>query len=101
VTAEAHAPERRLPPRTPSGVRAALAGGDRAEFERDYRAALARAGADFDLTPVHDVVERWWRVAALAADPAAHRRMLGAVDALRAGDRLPSTPWRRTTDLDA
>lgn len=94
MTAEAHAAERPLPASTPSGVRSALAGGDRVEFEREYRAALAQAGVDFELTQVHDVVERWWRVAVLSADPAAHQRMQGAVADLRAGRPVASTPWR-------
>lgn len=95
MTAEAHPGPPRWPARSPGGVRAALAGRDREEFERDYRAALDRAGSDFDLGPVHEVVERWCQVAVAAADRPAQQRMLAAVDALRAGRPVPSTPWRQ------
>jgi Family of unknown function (DUF6247) len=93
VTAEAHRSEPSLPARTPAGVRAALSGQDRAEFERDYRAALGRAAAEFDLTPVHELLERWWQRAVLAADRPAHRRMLAAAAELRAGRPVASVPW--------
>jgi hypothetical protein len=95
MTAEAHSGQPRWPARTPVGVRAALIGRAREDFERDYRAALDRAGSDFDLGPVHDVVERWWRVAVSAADRPAQQRMLAAVDALRAGRPVAGTPWRQ------
>jgi Family of unknown function (DUF6247) len=92
VTAGAHAEQPSWPARTPVGVRAALRGRDREQFERDYQAALDRAAADFDLTPVLGLVERWWRIAVLSQDSTAHRRMLAAVDALRAGEPAASTP---------
>lgn len=95
MTVEAHAADRHVPARTPAGVRVALQGADRAEFEREYRAAITRAGRDFDLAPVHELVERWWRVAVLAADPVANQRMLQTVAALRSGCAVPSTPWRQ------
>ena len=98
MTADAHLTDRHLPVRSPAGVRSALVGDDRSVFEDDYRAALARASEDFDLTPIHEVVERWWRVAALSADPAANKRMLNAVADLRAGRPVPSSPWRRPAD---
>lgn len=102
MTAEAHAAEHPLPPRTPAGVRSALHNSDRVDFERDYQAALAQASIDFDLTQVHEVVERWWRVAVLAQDPAAHQRMVETVASLRAGQPVASTPWRPATgELDA
>lgn len=93
MTAEAHVPGSRVPARTPADVRAALTGAGRAEFEQAYQAALARAAADYDLAPMHEVIEQWWQVAVLGADPAAHRRMLDTVAALRAGGPVRSTPW--------
>jgi hypothetical protein len=93
VTAEPHVPGHRIPARTPAEIRAALTGPDRAEFERRYRAALDRAATDYDLTALHDVVEEWWQVAVLTADPAAHQRMLDTAAALRAGEPVHSTPW--------
>jgi hypothetical protein len=93
MTVEAHAPGRRTPARTPAEVRAALTGSDRADFERDYQAAVARAAADYDLAPLHDVIDQWWQVAVLAADQVAHQRMLDTAAALRAGGPVRSTPW--------
>lgn len=93
MTAQAHEPRRHLPAQTPAAIRAALTGADRAEFERQFQAALGRAGSDYDLAPVHDVIDQWWQVAVLTADPAAHQRMLDRTEALRAGHARPGTPW--------
>ena len=98
MTAEAHPARPGVPARTPADVRRALAGADRTGFERDYQAALARAGNDYDLTPIQDVLERWWRIAVLAADPAANRRMLDTAAALRAGHPAASTSWVAVRD---
>lgn len=84
-----------MPARTPAGVRAALRSEDLAEFEQEYRASLAEAAVAFDLMPVQALVERWWRVAVSASDPAAHRRMLTAVADLREGRPAGGTPWRQ------
>ena len=51
------------------------------------------AAEQYDLEPLNEVVEQWWRVAVLTTDPAAHQRMLARAEALRAGEPLPSTPW--------
>ena len=72
-------------------MRSALVGGDLSAFQDDYRAAPVRASDDFDLNPIHEVLERWWRVAVLSADPAAHQRMLSAVADLRTGRPAPSS----------
>ncbi len=93
MTAEAHAPEPRLPARTPAGIRAALEDHDRAHFEGEYQSALLRAGAEFDLTGVHEVIEHWWQLAVLRSDRPAHQRTLAVAAALRAGQPVPSTPW--------
>lgn len=93
MTAEAHAPEPRLPARTPAGIRAALEDQDRAHFEEDYRSALRRAAVEFDLTGVHEIIEHWWQLAVLRSDRQAHQRTLATAAALRAGDPVPSTPW--------
>jgi Family of unknown function (DUF6247) len=93
MTAEAHRDRPGVPPRTPAGVRDALSGADRAAFERAYQAAVARAGAAYDLQPIQDVLEHWWRIAVLAADRSAERRMLDSAAALRAGRSVPSTSW--------
>ena len=93
MTAEAHPPGHPVPARTPAEIRAALTGADRAEFERAYQATLAAASTDYDLAPLHDVIDQWWQVAVLTADPAAHQRMLDTAAALRRGETVPSTPW--------
>ena len=93
MTAEAHVADSGFPARTPAGIRAALTGEDRADFERGYQAALARAGSDFDLTPIHDLLGHWWQIAVLRTDRAAHQRTMDAAAALRTGRPVPSTPW--------
>lgn len=93
MTAEAHGVGLGTPGRTPAEVRAALGAADRVEFERRHRAALDRAGTDYDLTPVHEVLDEWWQVAVLGADPAAHRRMLDRAADLRAGTCPRGTSW--------
>ena len=93
MTVEAHVPDALLPARTPAGIRAALTGEDRADFERGYQAALTRAGTDFDLSPIHELLDHWRQIAVLRADRAAHQRTLNAAAALRAGQPVPSTPW--------
>jgi hypothetical protein len=42
---------------------------------------------------LQDVLDPWYDVAVLTADPDAHRRMLDTAAALRAGHRVASTPW--------
>lgn len=91
-----------LPARTAAGVRAALAGDDRAAFEHEFRASLVRASDDFDLAPVSAVVEHWWRIAVLLSDGPAHERMLATAAALRAGQQVPLVSWHQVRDrLDA
>lgn len=36
-----------------------------AEFERDFAAAAEQAGRDVDIAPLDDVLDRWWRIAAV------------------------------------
>ena len=93
MTAEPHDLQRPLPARTPAAVRAALTGADRTQFERDYQAAVSTAAEDYDLAPLQDVLDQWWHVVVLTADPEAHQRMLAAAAALRAGRPVPSSPW--------
>lgn len=50
-------------------VLAELAPDECAEFETEFREALARAETDFDLAPVEAVLDRWWGAAAIAANP--------------------------------
>ena len=39
------------------------------EFETEFRQALARADVDFDLGHVDAVLDRWWGIAAMCANP--------------------------------
>jgi hypothetical protein len=93
MTAEPHDLRRPLPARTPAAVRAALTDSDRTQFEREYQAAVRTAAEDYDLAPLQDVLDQWWHVAVLTADPTAHQRMLDTADALRSGRPVASTPW--------
>ena len=40
-----------------------------AQFEVEFAQALARAGAQFDLTPAEAVLDRWWGIAVIRANP--------------------------------
>ena len=101
MTAAASRPESELPPipalppdATPQAIRAALIGDERAEFDRDYRAALSEAASTLDLTGVLNVLRNWRHVAWITqrhgAD--AHRRMLDAASRLMAGHDVPTVP---------
>ena len=58
-------------------------------FEAEFRQALARADTDFDLSPIERVLDRWWGIAAIRANPlsAAEREQVARA---RAGDE---TGW--------
>jgi len=58
--------------RSGPAIRAALAQLSPAEceeFEAEFRQALAHADADFDLGPVDTVLDRWWGIVAMCANP--------------------------------
>ncbi len=38
-------------------------------FESELRAALERAKAELDLAPAQQVLDRWWGIAAIRANP--------------------------------
>lgn len=40
-----------------------------AAFEAEFAQALARAGVEFDLAPVEQVLDRWWGIAVIRANP--------------------------------
>jgi hypothetical protein len=101
VTAATSPPESELPPipalprdATPQAIRDALVGGERAEFERDYRSALAKAAGTLDLTGVLDVLRNWRHVAWITQRHGAdvHRRILDAASRLMAGEEVPTVP---------
>jgi hypothetical protein len=74
--------------RSGPAIRAALAEHSPEEcgrFEAELRAALARAGDDFDLGPVERLLDRWWGVAAIRANPLSDRER-DQLDRARRGD---------------
>ncbi|HEV2778524.1 MAG TPA: DUF6247 family protein [Actinophytocola sp.] len=84
---------------SPAQVRAALIPEEAAEFERDWRAALARAAETLDLTEVLETLESWRLVAQLtvAAGPEGHRAMYRRAAARLTGDDIPADePLPRT-----
>lgn len=80
-------------------MRAALIPEEAAEFEREWRAVLAKAADTLDLTEVLETLEAWRRVARLtaAAGAAGHRAMyLRAVARLTGEDVPDDEPLPRT-----
>lgn len=58
--------------RTGPAIRATLAEfapEECAEFEVEFRQALTKAEADFDLRPVDSLLDRWWGIAVIRANP--------------------------------
>lgn len=76
----------------PAHVRAALTPEDVAEFDQQWRAAMAAATETLDLTGVHQTLESWRRVAWLTAahGPDGYRRLLATAEQrARTGERAP------------
>jgi hypothetical protein len=46
-----------------------VAPAEAAQFENEFQDALQKASATFDLTPVNQVVNRWWGIAYLRLNP--------------------------------
>jgi len=66
------------------------------KFEHDYRAALNHAAVTLDLAEADDVLNRWWRVATIRANPLTPEEE-DLVRRVRAGDEtagasLPEHP---------
>ena len=58
--------------RSGPAVRAALAQlspEECAQFEAEFAQATARAGAEYDLAPAEAVLDRWWGIAVIRANP--------------------------------
>lgn len=58
--------------RSGPAVRAALARvspEECAQFEAEFAQATARAGAEYDLAPAQQVLDRWWGIAVIRANP--------------------------------
>jgi Family of unknown function (DUF6247) len=70
----------------PRSIRGLLLPEEAGDFDRDFRAAMARATETLDLTAVLQLLERWRRVAESSRDVQAHRRMLDRAARLSHGD---------------
>jgi hypothetical protein len=84
---------------SPAEVRAALIPEEAAEFEREWRAVLARAAETLDLSEVLETLESWRLVAQLttAAGSEGHRAMYRRAAARLAGEDIPADePLSRT-----
>lgn len=59
------------------------------QFEAEFQQAVAQAGETFDLAPVDAVLDHWWGIAAIRANPLTEqeRELVGRA---RAGD---DTGW--------
>ena len=62
---------------------------DRDRFVGEYEAALDEARRSLELEPVHDVIERWRRIAVLQTDPTAFRRSVRRAAELMTGEPTP------------
>ncbi len=74
--------------RSGPAIRAALAEvspEECAQFEAEFAEALARAGVAFDLAPVEAVLDRWWGIAVIRANPLSEQEQAQLARA-RAGD---------------
>ncbi|MBV9011748.1 MAG: hypothetical protein JO272_06795 [Pseudonocardiales bacterium] len=56
-----------------------------AQFEAEFAEALARGGAEFDLAPAEAVLDHWWGIAAIRANPLSEEEQAQLARA-RAGD---------------
>lgn len=79
---------------SPARVRAALIPEDVAEFDRQWRDAMATATESLDLSEVHRTLESWRRVAWLvtARGHDGYRRLLAEAERrTRTGERAPGS----------
>ena len=83
-----------LPGASPATIRSFLLPEDRPKFVASYEAALDEARRTLDLTPVHEVIEDWRRVALVQADPARFRRAAERRRSPRASPSPPTNPSR-------
>ncbi len=75
---------------TPAEIRSALHPEYRAEFDRDYRAALVVAGQSLDLSAVHEVVESWRRRCWFTRDRDSYREAMRRAAELLTGEAPPA-----------
>lgn len=85
--------------RSGPAVRAALAEcapADCAQFEVEFQQALAQAGETFDIAPVEAILDRWWGIAAIRANPLTEQES-DLIAQARAGD---DSGWLSRDDGD-
>ncbi|MEV5569187.1 DUF6247 family protein [Spirillospora sp. NPDC052269] len=91
MTASVPEPPAPVPPgRDLKAIRAALLPEDRADFDSGLRRAMNTAADHLDLSPVHEFIETWWRIAVSSMDPGRHRAALRASEALVRGEAVPT-----------
>jgi hypothetical protein len=74
--------------KTPAAIRDALDPAQRAQFEVEYRAALARAADTLDLEPVLALVQRtWWVRAVMHLNPEMLNGVAADIERVTAGDK--------------
>jgi hypothetical protein len=82
---------------TPREIRAVLRGQEVADFDREYRRAMADAAESLDLSGMLSMLRRWQRIAwSTQDDPDAHRHMLTGADRLNAGGDVVTESWQQT-----
>jgi hypothetical protein len=82
---------------SPARVREALTAEDAAAFDRQWRALMAQATEQLDLTEVHEALEGWRQVAWVtsAHGPGVYQRtLMSAQERLQTGERASGAmPW--------
>jgi len=63
-----------------------------AQFEVEFAQALARAGAEYDLAPAEAVLDRWWGIAVIRANPLSEQEQ---TQLARAGKGVFDGLWER------
>lgn len=83
-----------LSPGTARGIRDALTGAERAEFERRFAEEMASAAQTLDLGRVLQVLSTYRKIAEITQrhGAAAHRRMLDQAARLQRGEEVPAMP---------
>lgn len=86
---------------SPRDVSRSLLPEDRGRFAEEYESALEQARRTYELGGVHDVVERWRRIAVLQSDPAGFRRSVRTVAEIVTGEPSPEGEPFEVTRLKA
>jgi hypothetical protein len=102
MTAQPHGLHRvPAPERSPKAIRAALLPEDHSAFDAEYRAVMAKATEDLDLTPITSFLDRWWTIAVLQVRDEYDQVMQAAAELLakaERGQQLGTIPWDDARD---